>query len=490
MEKTFSSLLKRMQELKDLDALGGLASWDQETFMPSKAHHSRGDMLTTLQGIRHERLVDPALGELLEGGLASTADEKAMVRVLKHERDRAVKLPKQLVEAIAQQQSKALSSWKAAREQKSFKVFQPELARLVALRQEQADLLGHGGERYDALLDSYEPSMKVERLAPVLTALKNKLTPLVDQITSRPPPKDVLGGKKFSSARQLPFTLEVLKAMRFDLEAGRQDESIHPFTQGMHPHDVRLTTRVNDSTPLPAIFGTIHECGHGLYEQGYPVELARTPLAQAPSMGIHESQSRLWENVVGRSKPFWTFFWPKLQAAFPAELGAVGIDDWLAEVNRVRRTFIRVEADEVTYNLHIVLRFELELGMLRGSIPIANLEEAWNAKTKELLGLDVKSPLEGVLQDIHWAFGDIGYFPTYTLGNLYSASLWSAAKRDLKGLEASIAAGELKPLLDWLRAKVHGNGYRFSAEETITKATGRGLTDEDFIGYLKEKYAL
>ncbi len=488
METTFPSLLKRMQELRDLDTALGLAAWDQETLMPKKGEAARGEVMATLQGVRHERLVDPALGELLEKAPARSEDEKAMVRVLKLERDRAVKLPKRLVEDIAQSQSKALSAWRQAREQKSFAVFKPALEHLVKLRQEQADLWGHEGERYDALLEGYEPAMRVARLAPVLAGLKSKLVPLVEQLTARPPPTDVLKGKRFAAPAQLAFTVEVLKAMRFDLEAGRQDESIHPFTQGLHPLDVRLTTRVNDATPLPAVFGTIHECGHGLYEQGFALELARTPLAAAPSMGMHESQSRLWENIVGRGRAFWSFFWPKLQASFPAEFSKVSLDDWLREVNRVQRTFIRVEADEVTYNLHIVLRFELELALTRGQLRVADLDEAWNAKTKELLGLTPSNPLEGVLQDIHWAWGELGYFPTYTLGNLYSASLWSAVRRELPGLEASIGKGELSPLLDWLRAKVHRHGYRQPAEALVTQVTGRGLTDEDFVAYLREKY--
>ena len=277
--------------------------------------------------------------------------------------------------------------------------------------------------------------------------------------------------------------------MGFDLEAGRQDKSIHPFTGGTHATDVRLTTRINDDNPLPALFGTIHEGGHGLYEQGFAPDHFRTPLAAAPSMGLHESQSRLWENVVGRGRPFWSHFYPGLQKYFPGQLGSVSLDAFLASVNRVEKTFIRVEADEVTYNLHIVLRYELELAMLRGELQVKELEAAWNEKTKAMFGLNPPTPVQGVLQDIHWAWGEVGYFSTYALGNLYSASLYACAKKQLPGLEAGIARGELLPLRDWLRTKIHREGYRLEAEDRIRQVTGQGLTDEDFIAYLKTKYS-
>jgi carboxypeptidase Taq len=252
---------------------------------------------------------------------------------------------------------------------------------------------------------------------------------------------------------------------------------------------VRLTTRFNEETPLPALFGTIHEGGHGLYEQGFMPEHFRTPLASAPSMGLHESQSRLWENVVGRSRPFWSHFYPGLQKHFAAQLGDVPLDRFLASVNRVEKTFVRVEADEVTYNLHIVLRYELEVALLRGDLQVSELEAAWNEKTKALFGLTPPTPVLGVLQDIHWAWGELGYFPTYALGNLYASSLYACARRQVPALEASIAHGDLLPLRDWLRSKIHREGYRLEAEDRIRQVTGSGLTDADFIAYLKEKYS-
>ncbi len=492
MDATFSTLLSRMQELKDLGGVIGLATWDQETYMPPKAHGARASQLATLQSLYHERLIDPRLGELIAKVSAASGDEKAMVRVLGQERDRAVKVPARLVKDLSDAQSAALAGWRKAREAKDFQLFRPALERLLALRREQADAygVGAGEERYDALLEGYEPGMRVKRLTPVLTQLKDKLVPIVEKLCAAPPPKDVFAGKKFDIETQWRFTVELLHAMGFDLEAGRQDKSIHPFTGGTHATDVRLTTRFNEETPLPALFGTIHEGGHGLYEQGFSPDHFRTPLASAPSMGLHESQSRLWENVVGRSRPFWSHFYAGLQKHFPAQLGDVSLDAFLAAVNRVEKTFVRVEADEVTYNLHIVLRYELKVALLRGDLQVKDLEGAWNEKTKALFGLTPTTPVLGVLQDIHWAWGELGYFPTYALGNLYSASLYACAKKQVPGLEASIAKGDLLPLRDWLRSNIHREGYRLEAEDRIRQVTMSGLTDVDFIAYLKEKYAV
>ncbi len=482
------NLFARMQELRDLAGVIGLATWDQETYLPKGAEAGRAAQLGTMQALHHERLVDPRLGEWLADAKPATPDEIAMVRVLKKERDRAVKIPSLLVKALAEAQSHALSAWKEAREQKDFKVFQPHVQKLLQLRREMADAWGHEGERYDALLENYEPGMGVSRLLPVLAGLRSKLVPLVQAIDARPAPKRIFEGKKFDSEAQWNFTMKLLEAMGFDLERGRQDRSTHPFTGGTGLHDVRLTTRVFENLPLSSVFSTIHEGGHGLYEQGFAVEHERTTLAQTPSMGLHESQSRLWENVVGRSQAFWTYFYPRYQQAFSAQLKDVSLTDFLREVNRVERSFIRVEADEVTYNLHIVLRTELEVELIRGNLQAADLDGAWNQKTKELLGLEVNSVNQGVLQDIHWAYGEFGYFPTYALGNLYAASLWKAMNRDIKGLDESIRSGELAPVKNWLREKVHREGFRSDAEALITRVTGAGLNDDDFVAYLKQKY--
>lgn len=493
---SFDPLLSRMQELKDLSGVIGLCTWDQETYLPAKAEPARAAQLSTLQGLYHERLTSPELGELLDKAAAGplTDDQRAMIRVLSWERARAIHVPKRLVQELAEAQSHALALWREARKARTFSVFRPGVEKLLAIRREQADAIGFQGERYDALLDAYEPGMTVARLSPVLTALREKLVPIVRALTeaeagSGSPPKDVLAGKTFDVEAQWRYTMELLEDLSFDLGAGRQDRSIHPFTGSTHPLDVRLTTKLVPETPFPAVFGTIHECGHGLYEQGFSPEHFRTPLAAAPSMGLHESQSRLWENIVGRSRAFWVAQFPKLQAAFPTVLADVTLDGFVGAVNRVEPSLIRTEADEVTYNLHIVLRYELELALIRGELKVADLPGEWNARMQRFLGITPAHDTEGVLQDIHWAWGELGYFPTYSLGNLYSASLWRQANRDVPGMEERISRGDVSGLRGWLREKIHSQGFRHPAEELVTRITGRGITDEDFIAYLKQKYS-
>lgn len=492
MDRTFPSLLARMQELKDLGGVIGLATWDQETYLPAKAEGARAHQLSTLQGLYHERLVDPRLGEALAwaaGQKTLEADQQAMVRVLTHERDRAVRVPQALVKALAEAQSHGLAAWRQARKEKRFSLFQPALERMLALRREQADAYGHDGERYDALLEGYEPGMRVSRLTPVLTALREALIPMVATLAAAPRQVDnPLEGRRFDTEAQWGFTLKLLEALGFDLEAGRQDRSIHPFTGGTHPQDVRLTTRLDETNPLSAFFSTIHEAGHGLYEQGFDEAHYRTPLAAAPSMGLHESQSRLWENVVGRSRAFWEHFFPRLAQAFPEALAGVGLEGFLAAANRVSPSLIRTEADEVTYNLHIVLRYELELLLIHDELPLSEVPAAWNERMRRYLGVTPPDDCLGVLQDIHWAWGEFGYFPTYALGNLYSASLFRAAERALPDLTGQLRRGELLPLREWLRVHVHRQGYRLPAEALIQQVTGRGLTDTDFLAYLREKY--
>lgn len=492
MDRSFSTLLARMQELRDLHGIIGLASWDQETYLPAKAGEARAHQLSTLQGLYHERLVDPRLGEALEWAAQEqglTADQRAMVRVLHRERERAVRVPHALVKALAEAQSRALAAWRQARKEKRFAVFQPALKRLLELRREQADAYGHEGERYDALLEGYEPGMRVARLTPVLTALRDALIPMVAAIAAAPRPAvDVIQGRHFEVEAQWRFTLKLLEATGFDLEAGRQDRSIHPFTGGTHPTDVRLTTRLDEKNLFYSLFSSIHEVGHGLYEQGYAEEDYRTPLASSPSMGLHESQSRLWENMVGRGRPFWEHFFPLLRAEFPQSLAGVDLDSFYASVSRVTPSLIRTEADEVTYNLHIVLRYELELLLIHDELPLGDVPAAWNERMKRYLGVTPPDDTQGVLQDIHWSWGEFGYFPTYSLGNLYSASLYFAAERAMPDLTERIRRGELLPLRDWLRDNVHRPGYRMSAEELVRKVTGQGLTDADFLRYLKGKY--
>ncbi|NTX15841.1 carboxypeptidase M32 [Myxococcus sp. CA056] len=485
-------LLSRMQELKDLQGLIGLATWDQETYLPAKAGPARAHQLSTLQGIHHERLVDPRLGDALaraatEAGLSD--DERAMVTVLQREREREVRVPAALVRALAEAQSHGLHAWREARKERRFARFQPALQRLLELRREQADAYGHDGERYDGLLEGYEPGMRASRLTPVLTTLREQLIPMVGKLSGAKRQVPALfDGRRYDKDAQWRFTLRLLGDLGFDLEAGRQDVSIHPFTGGTHALDVRLTTHVDESNPLSAIFSTIHEAGHGLFEQGFSPEHYRTPLAASPSMGLHESQSRLWENLVGRSRPFWEHYFPLLRESFPDALAQVDLDAFHTVVNDVRPSLIRTESDEVTYNLHIAVRYELELLLIRDELPLEELPAAWNARMERYLGVTPPDDTQGVLQDIHWAWGELGYFPTYSLGNLYSASLYRAAGRELPDLEGQLRRGQMLPLRDWLRERIHRQGFRLPAEERVREVTGQGLTDADFLGYLRAKY--
>jgi carboxypeptidase Taq len=489
-EPALDALRARMHELKDLGGILGLMTWDQETYLPSKAGPARAAQLATLQGLYHQRLVAPEVGDWLERAERGELDPatRAMLKVFRRERDHAVRVPESLVRALAEAQSVGLDSWRQARSDRAFGRFAPALERLLDLRREQADAIGHGGERYDALVDHFEPEMTTARLLPVLERLRSALVPLVNALDGALDGPEVFDGRTFDPEQQWRFTLELLDLLGFDLEAGRQDRSIHPFTGGTHPTDVRLTTRIDPRNPSPAVFGTLHEFGHGLYEQGFPPEHHRTPLAAAPSMGLHESQSRLWENLVGRSLPFWGFLYPRLRSAFPEPLAGVELEEFHRAINRVRRSPIRVEADEVTYNLHIVLRTLLEVRLLRDELAVADLPEAWNAEMERTVGLRPSDDVEGVLQDIHWAHGEFGYFPTYALGNLYSASLMRTAEQALPGLWDEIARGELGSLRAWLHQQIHRHGAWGSAEERVQAVTGHGLTDADFLAYLRAKY--
>jgi len=480
-----------MHELKDLGGILGLLNWDQETYLPSKAGLARAAQLATLQGVYHQRLVAPEVGDWLEQAERGEldAETRAMLKVFRRERDHAVRVPESLVRALAEAQSAGLQTWREARTERSFARFAPSLERLLELRREQADAIGHGGERYDALLDHFEPEMTTARLLPVLERLRASLVPLVDALDGSVQGPEIFDGRLFDPERQWHFTLQLLHLLGFDLQAGRQDRSIHPFTGGTHPTDVRLTTRIDARNPSPALFGTLHEFGHGLYEQGFAPAYYRTPLAAAPSMGLHESQSRLWENLVGRSLPFWRFLYPKLTSAFPEALAGVELEEFHRAINRVQRSPIRVEADEVTYNLHIVLRTSLEVRMLRDELAVKDLPEAWNEEMERTVGVRPRDDVEGVLQDIHWAHGELGYFPTYALGNLYAASLMRAAEQSLPTLWDEVARGELGLLRGWLREQIHRHGAWGSAEERVQAVTGHGLTDADFLAYLRGKYA-
>jgi carboxypeptidase Taq len=491
MTEAFKPLLEASRDLYALRSAMGVLSWDQETYMPPKGGEGRARAQAALARVMHQRFSDPRLAEMLAAAEAAPLSpaERVVARELKRDRDKAVKLPEALAAEIAETVSLAQRAWAEARPKNDTAAFNPWLAKVISLRRREAECLGYAATPYDALLENYEPGARTAYLRTLLADLKAKLVPLLARIrAAQGDAPDPLAGKLFPLADQRAFNLKVLNAMGFDLEAGRLDESAHPFTEGTHPQDVRLTTRYHERDLMSALFSTLHEGGHGLYEQGFDPEWYGTPMAEAVSLGVHESQSRLWENQVGRSRDFWTRYYPELQAAFPGPIGGLALDGFLKAINRVQPSFIRVEADEVTYNLHIVLRFELETALFAGELAPADLEAAWNEGMLRNLGVTPPEPRLGYMQDVHWSCGLLGYFPTYTLGNLRSAQLFEAARKALPGLPGDIRAGRFAPLKAWLRENVYRHGRGLDGDALMESVTGKRTEAGPFLAYLEAKY--
>jgi carboxypeptidase Taq len=479
--------------MTDLKQAMSLLGWDQYTYMPPGAAQARAQQLATLTKITHERLTNPRLGELIreleQGKLVEGSEEAAVVRLARRSFDQATKLPGEFVEELSRHTSLANGVWVQAREAANFKQFAPSLEKLIALKLREADYLGFEAHPYDVLHDHYEPGSRVSTLRTVFAQLRDAIVPLVREVVARGRGvSDAPVRQRFDEARQEQFGIEVVRDFGYDFTRGRLDRTVHPFAQGMSKYDVRITTRYQKEFLNPALFGTLHEAGHAMYEQGIADEYQRTPLGEAVSLGVHESQSRMWENLVGRSYAFWQHAYERLQELFPEQLGDVPLDAFHGAVNRVAPSLIRVEADEVTYNLHIMIRFELELALLEGELKVSELPEAWNAKYQAYLGLTPPNDALGCLQDIHWAIGLLGYFPTYTLGNIMSVQLFEAAKRAHPGLEDEFTRGQFGTLLGWLRENVHTHGSRYEPAELLRRATGSELDAGPYIRYLNTKF--
>ncbi|HKI57944.1 MAG TPA: carboxypeptidase M32 [Trueperaceae bacterium] len=489
----FRELLERTAVVSDLSQAHAVLSWDENTYMPEGAAEARGQQMATLDGIVHERLADPAMDDLVSSleaaGFPEDSVEWATVRQARRAVDRAIKLPPALVEALGKHIARSRVVWARARQESDFASFAPELQRMLELKREEADALGYPEHRYDALHDLSEPGSTAARLRAVFTPLRRDLARLVAEIRDAGSRiDDGILYQPFDEAAQERFAMDTVKAFGYDLEHGRLDRTVHPFATALSKYDVRITTRYQGHFFNPALFGTMHETGHALYEQGVADAYYRTPLEGTCSLGVHESQSRLWENLVGRSRPFWEGAYPRLQRTFPAQFGDVGLDAFYAAINRVEPSFIRVEADEVTYNLHIMLRFELELALLEGSLSVADLPAAWNDGMQDMLGITPDSDANGVLQDVHWSIGLIGYFPTYALGNIISVQLFEAARAAHPQIAREIREGQFGTLLGWLRENVHRHGARYLPEELLVRATGGGLDAGPYLRYLREKY--
>ncbi len=495
MKNSFTTFQQKLRDIAQLKSAVAVLNWDKDVFMPPKGSAPRAEMLAYLAGELHDKVLSKEFRDMLrEVKAAADADEltpgdRAIVREVWRDVSREEKLPVEFVKELTQVTSEAYYVWMDARKKKDFKLFAPHLTKIVALKRREAKLVGFQQSPYDALLDTFEPYATTEEIATALGDLKNFLAPFLVKIKNSKVKvsRDVIAGD-FDIEKQKAFCALAAKRIGYDFDAGRLDISAHPFSTSFHPLDARITTRYSHSEFMQSIGGVIHETGHALYEQGLPAEHFGTPLAEAVSLGIHESQSRLWENLVGKSRAFWTYFYPLLQKEFPIPLQKVSLDSFYRAINAAQPSFIRVEADEVTYNLHIILRFEIEVALIDGKIAVEDLPRIWNAKMKELLGLDVPDDSLGVLQDVHWSGGMIGYFPTYSLGNLYSAQFFAAARHDIPTLDDEMARGEFGKLLQWLRGKIHVHGKTYSAQELAKNATGEKLNSKYFSEYISKKY--
>jgi len=495
MSTALEELRERLAEVSDLEAVVHTLDWDQQTKMPRRGAPARAEQLATLERIVHERAAAPELGPLIDraaedlAGEPLDSDDACLVRVARRDFDKACRVPGELKVELARAASLGQEAWARARAESDFDLFRPHLERAVELRQRYVECFADEVEcRYDALLDDFEPGARTTEVAEVLAEVRDGLVPLIAQIAERSGeegPSPLWGS--FGRAEQGAFVLQVLPRLGFDPSGWRLDEAAHPFAVGLAPGDVRLTTRYDPDHLGMALYSSLHECGHGLYEAGVAPELARTPLRTGASLGLHESQSRLWENYVGRSRAFCGWALPLLRSAFPSAFGSLDADGLFRAVNRVHPSLIRVEADEATYSLHVILRFELEQELIEGRLAVADLPEAWNARMWDYLGVEVPDDAHGVLQDVHWSAGLFGYFPTYALGNVIAAQIWERARAELPDLEALIAAGELGELREWLRERLHRHGRKFTPADTLERAVDGPLAVGPYLDYLRGK---
>ncbi|MCF7928495.1 MAG: carboxypeptidase M32 [Spirochaetales bacterium] len=497
-EKAIERLREIGREIYLLSHVNALLGWDQETYMPRAAVEERAEQLSVLEGMIHDRITSEELGELLEllgaeaGNPGGSSDllpvDRALVRHVYRHYTRQTRIPGDLVRAIARQVGVSQQVWAEARKASDFSRFRPELETMMELTTRKAEALGYKQHPYDALVDEFEPEMTTARLTDLFDSLGDRLSSLLDRISAVPQVENDFLFRTFPEDRQRAFSRSVISELGYCFDRGRLDQSTHPFTTSLGADDVRITNRYLENFFNAGIFGSIHEAGHGLYELGFGEEIRGNLLADGTSLGIHESQSRFWENMVGRSRSFWEYYLPRARSHFPGVIDDIDLERWYRGINRVEPSLIRVEADEVTYSLHIVLRFRLETALLSGDLQVGDLPEAWREQSSSLLGVVPESDADGVLQDIHWSMGAVGYFPTYALGNLYAAQFRSALLRDYPGLDSMIASGDFKPVLKWLRQKIHRHGSALTPGELCRQVTGGGLSADFFIDYLEDKY--
>ena len=488
----YEELLERLKDIDLVNQIGGLLGWDQEVLMPPKAAKLRAEQLSWVSKTGHEKLTHPRIGELLnilEREENLNEIQKGNVRLTRDSYNKATKLPTEFVAEMAKHKSKSQISWTEARAKNDFSLFRDDLVKMVEMSRKKADYLGFQEVRYDALLDLYESGLTVSKVDPLFAELRNNVAPLVKKVVEngKIPEMSWVHDNNWDKEGQEKLSQSISESIGFDFSAGRRDASTHPFCGGPNPDDVRWTTRYDESDPFGSLYGSMHETGHGLYEQGRPRDLDFQPAGSANGLGIHESQSRLWENQVGRSKEFCEWALPLWKKYFPKQMENVSAEDLWRSVNFVEPSLIRVEADEATYNLHIMIRYEIEKKLIAGEIEVDDLPDIWDDMYEEYLGIRAPNRTLGVLQDIHWSFGAFGYFPTYTLGNLYSAQLLTAARKNLPNHDEDMRVGNFTPLLQWMRENVHVRGSIVTPAELIEEATGHPPSPDDFVEYLREK---
>jgi len=495
MSEKLNELKTLLAEIADLNHVQALLGWDQQTYMPQGGNEARGNQLATIGKISHQKFTSDEIGQLLGDlekefeGADPDSDDLRLLKVTRHDYDQATRVPSDFVAEFAVVTSKAFEAWVEARGKSDFSIFQPHLENIVELNQRYVTFFPPADHPYDVLLDQFERGMKTADVKAIFDDLRPQQVELLQAIAEKPQVDDSFLHVEYDEQKMWDFSEVIATKFGYDWNRGRQDHSAHPFTTNFSINDVRITTRFEEDNPTGMLFSTMHETGHGLYELGSNQAYERSPLAGGASLAVHESQSRMWENLVGRSLPFWENFYPEFQKLFPAQVGNVDLETFYKGINKVESSLIRVNADEATYNMHIMLRLELEIGMVEGTVKVKDLPEIWNTKMDEYLGIAPPNDAKGVLQDVHWSGGMLGYFSTYALGNLISAQLWEKITADIPDLPEQFRKGEFGALLAWLREKIHIHGSKYEPQELVQRVTGSKIDSAAYVRYLKQKYS-
>jgi carboxypeptidase Taq len=494
MDEKVNQLKTILNKYADLNYVNYVLGWDQQTYMPPGGAEGRAYQMATISSLAHETLTSDELGHILDDlqpyaqQLPPDSDDACLIRVATREYKKRTRVPIDWIAEFTRATAIGQQVWEEARAENNYTKFQPHLAHIYELRRQYADYFKPYTHIYDPLLDDFEPGLKTAEVQAIFDQIRPQQVDLIHAISQAQPINDDFLHLDYDEQKQWDFGVDVITRFGFNWQNGRQDKSAHPFTTAFGITDVRITTRMVPKLGMSALFSTMHEGGHALYEMGVDPRLERTLLASGASMALHESQSRMWENLVGRSYDFWIYFYPHLQETFPSQLGNVSLEEFYKGINKVVPSYVRVEADEATYNLHVMLRLELEIALIEGSLDVAHLPEAWNTRMKEYLGITPRNDSEGVLQDVHWSGGMIGYFPTYALGNLISVQLWDCLLKDLPDIPGQIRQGQFSDLLGWLREKLHRHGAKYEPQQLVKTITGSPIDPKPYIRYLHDKY--